>query len=88
MGALEERLADEVVEGSWRLHRAANLEKGVLVRGVADADERFFVSRKRMFELTNVDITTASLEAAGIGDPDKVIEIANPDLHEYLEGRS
>ena len=86
VGALEERLAEEVVEGSWRLRRAANLEKGVLVRGVADADERFFVSRRRMFEVTNRDITSATLEAAGIGDPDKVIEITNPDLHEYLEG--
>ena len=86
VGALEVRLAEEIIEGSWRLRRAANLEFGVLVNGVADADERFFVSRRRMFELTNGDIATKSLEANGSGGhPDTVIEITNPEVHEDLE---
>jgi hypothetical protein len=86
VGSLEERLAEEIVEGSWRLRRAAKIEFGVLVSGVADADERFLGSRRRMLETTNHDVTTASLEAAGISAPDKVIEVTNPELHEYLEG--
>jgi hypothetical protein len=86
VGALEDRLAEEVVEGSWRLRRAANLEFGVLVRGVAYADERFFISRRRIFEVTNADITSARLEAAGLGRSDTVLEVTNPELHEHLEG--
>jgi hypothetical protein len=83
-GPLETQLAEEVVDLSWRLRRATKLEHGVLARGVASADERFYSARKRMFEVTESDVANAQL-AAAVGLENKVIEITNPELHECLE---
>lgn len=86
VGPLEEQLAEEVVELTWRLRRATKLEHGVLARGVALVDERFYSAKKRMFEVTEGDLFDAKLAiAAGLKDTAKVVEIANPDVHEYLE---
>src|SRR5439155_12371495 len=55
VGALEERFAAEVVRYAWRLRRVAKIEFGILVHGVADADERFLTGRKREFEVTEIE---------------------------------
>jgi hypothetical protein len=83
VGALEERLAEEVLDLSWRLRRATNLELGVLARGVASADERFYAAQKAQFEVTERNVTEARLAAAS-GLNDDVIQILNPDVHEFL----
>jgi hypothetical protein len=84
VGALEEQLAEEIVDLSWRLRRASKLEHGVLARGVASADERFYAEKKRTMEVTERDVAHAQL-AAVAGLSDSVIEIINPHVHEYLE---
>ena len=84
VGALEDRLVEEIVDLSWRLRRATNLEVGVLARGVASVDERYYSAKKRMFEVTERDVADAQL-AALVGSSDEVIRISNPDVHEHLE---
>ena len=81
VGALEEQLAKEIVGLSWRLRRAPTLELGILARGVANADERFFTEQRRGFEMTDGDIRALELGKAGLDD-DHVVAITNPDLHE------
>jgi hypothetical protein len=85
VGALEERLATEVIECSWRLRRASNIEQGILAHGVADADEHFLGGNKRRFEITNADLTAARLRDSRIPHPDEVVEITDELLHEHLE---
>lgn len=85
VGGLEERLATEVVECSWRLRRATNIELGVLAHGVADAEVRYLTGRKRMFEVTNADVTETMLADAGIHDPEEVVAITSETVHEDLE---
>jgi hypothetical protein len=84
VGALEEQLAEEVVDLSWRLRRATTLEHGVLARGVASVDERHYLAVKRTCEITERDVADAEL-AARVGRRDQVIEIINPHVHEDLE---
>ncbi|MFL5916918.1 MAG: hypothetical protein ACJ752_14960 [Gaiellaceae bacterium] len=83
IGVVEEELAREVVECSWRLRRASKIERGVLAHGIADADERFFTGLKRTFEITEREDLLA---AVGIRDPEKVVKITDDEAHEHLEG--
>lgn len=85
VGALEEQLATEVIELSWRLRRAAKFERGVLAHGIADADERFFTERKRELEITEDDVTRAQLAESGIRDPQAIAGVTFPEAHESLE---
>jgi len=55
-GALENQLAEEIVDLTWRLRRASTLEHGVLARGVSAVDQAFFSEKKRRFEITEQDI--------------------------------
>jgi hypothetical protein len=82
VGALEVQLATEAINESWRLARARKIELGVLVNGVADADERYLTGFKQMLEVKR---STALLMSAGIRDPEEVVEIIDEDLHGYLE---
>jgi hypothetical protein len=87
VGALEEQLATEVIELTWRLVRAAKIERGVLAHGVADADERFFTGRKRMYEITESDVSKAKMAELRIRDPEEVVAIAvSKGVYEHLEG--
>jgi hypothetical protein len=87
IGALEEQLATEVIECSWRLVRAAKIERGVLVNGVADADERFLVGRRRMYQVTENDVWKAQMAESGFRDPDEVVAInLGQEAYESLEG--
>ena len=83
VGALEEQLAEEIVGLSWRLRRASTLELGILARGVADADERFYTEQRRRFVVTEGDIRASELAQAGL-DQDHVVAITNSDLHEFF----
>jgi hypothetical protein len=85
VGALEEQLATEVIECSWRLGRAVKIERGVLAHSVADADERFFTERKRKLEITEDDVSKARLAALGIRDPEGVVGITHAEAHEFSE---
>lgn len=87
VGVREELSALEAIEYSWRLRRIAKIELGILVRGVADADERYLTECKRLLEITEADVVGARLAASGIPDPGKVREIVDDELHEHLEGR-
>jgi hypothetical protein len=87
VGALEEQLATEVIEDSWRLRRAAKIERGVLANGVADADERFLAGHKRKFEITEDDVSKARLAEVGIRDPQEVVRIIDEDVHGFFEDR-
>jgi hypothetical protein len=78
-GAVEEQLAQEIVDLSWRLMRGKTLELGVLARGVADVDERFYRDRQRKIEVRESDVLAAR---AGIAD--NVIEVLHEDAHDVL----
>ena len=74
VGALEERIAEEIIDLSWRLRRATVLEQGILAGGVAAGDERFFSKQKATFEITQrqvTRVTTCSVARTGRhGHPD------------------
>ncbi len=73
----------EIAGDTWRLRRGSTAEEGVLVHGIADADERFLTERKREYEITNRDVLEAQLEGQGIHvDPTKVVATTS----EYLRG--
>lgn len=78
-GAVEELLAEEVIDCSWRLRRARNVELGVLAGGVAALDQRFFHERRRRLEVTEGDIVFARRPSL-----DDVVEITYPDAHDLL----
>ena len=78
-GAIEEQLALEIVDLSWRLKRGTTLELGVLAMGVADLDERFYRDRQRKIEVRESDVLAARV---GIGDD--VIEVLHEDAHDML----
>jgi hypothetical protein len=82
-GATEERLAEEIVDLSWRLRRAGNLELGVLAGGVAALDERFLRDRQRKQEITEGDLHSARFGPS----PDQIVEIVNADAHDILSMR-
>ncbi len=84
VGALEERIAEEIIDLSWRLRRATVLEQGILAGGVAAGDERFFSKQKAQFEITERQVREAEL-AAAVGLDDTIIQIINPHVHELLE---
>lgn len=79
-GATEERLVEEVVDFSWRLRRASNLELGVLAGGVATLDRRFFRDLQRRQEVTHGDVLSAKCGPS----LDEVIEVVNEDAHDIL----
>jgi hypothetical protein len=81
VGAMEEQLATEVIDCDWGIRRAAKIEVGILAHGVADADERYLTGLRRMVEVTR---STAERRAAGILDPEEVVKITDPDMHEVL----
>jgi hypothetical protein len=81
-GVVEEQLVTEVIDCNWGLRRAVKIEAGILAHGVADADERYLTELKRTLEVTRA---TASRKAAGIGDPEDVVEIADKEMHQHLE---
>jgi len=83
VGTLEEELADEVVNLTWRLRRAESLELGIFACGVSTADEEFFTGRREEFQITEADGRKYALSQAGL-DPDNVVQICNPDIHEFL----
>lgn len=84
VGATEEQLATDVIELSWRLGRVANIERGILANGVADAEERFLDGYRRMLEITRAE---AMREATGIRDPEQVVKVTDEELHEQLVNR-
>ena len=79
-GAVEEQLVKEIVDLSWRLRRASNVEHGVLAGGVAAADERFFRDRQRKFEVREVDVMFARMRS-----PDDLLEVVDEEMHAHLE---
>ena len=81
-GVMEEQLVTEVIDCSWGLRRAVKIEVGILAHGVADTDERYLTELKRTLEVTRA---TASRKAAGIGDPEDVVEVVDKEMHEHLE---
>ena len=83
VGALEERLAADAVGYLWRLRRGAKIEFGVLVHGVADADERFLNGRKRKFEVTEIEALRVQ---AGVKDPEAIFAVTNEPVHESPRG--
>jgi len=87
VGALEEHFAIQAIELSWRLRRATKIERGILARGVADADERFFTQGKRRLEITERGLTSPERGASDSPDPEKVVRIANTELYERLDDR-
>lgn len=78
-GAIEEQLAQEIVDLSWRLMRGTTLELGVLARGVAKVDEGFYRDRQRKIEVRESDVL-----AARIGIADDLIEVLYEDAHDVL----
>ena len=83
-GALENQLAEEIVDLSWRLRRASTLEHGVLARGVSAVDQAFFSEKKRRFEITEQDVRDEQFKMT-FGSTDHLVQITNPDLHEDLD---
>ena len=79
-GATEERVAEEIVDYSWRLRRANNLELGILARGVATIDQRFYRDLQRKQEVTYGDLQSAKFGPA-IED---VVEVVNEDAYDIL----
>lgn len=79
-GATERRMAEEIVDCSWRLQRANNLELGILARGVATVDQRFYRDLQRKQEVTYGDLQSARFGPA-IED---VVEVVNEDAHDIL----
>jgi hypothetical protein len=84
VGAVEEQLATEVIELSWRLGRVANIERGILANSIADAEERFLTGYRRMLEVTRAE---AMRTAVGIRDPEEVVKITDKELHEHVVNR-
>jgi hypothetical protein len=82
-GAIEERLVEEIVDLSWRLRRASNLELGVLAGGVATLDRRLYRDLQRKQEVTQGDVLSAKLGSS----LDEVIEVVNEDAHDILSVR-
>ena len=83
VGPVEEELAREIVNHTWRLRRAESLELGLFAHGVSMADEAFFTERRKEFELTDKDVWKHNMANKGL-DPDNVFAITNPELHEFL----
>jgi hypothetical protein len=79
-GAVEAQLAEEIVDLTWRLMRATKLESGVLAKGVASVDERYYRDRQRSQEVWESDILTAK---AGVFS-DKLIEVLDEEAHDAL----
>ena len=86
VGAVEEQLATEVVESSWRLRRAPNIELGVLAHGVADSEKRYLLGLKCALPAVSPDVPGAKV-AEFFQDPQTVVESPNEELLEYLKGR-
>jgi len=80
VGALEEQVATEIIDLSWRLRRASRLEQGILTHGVATIDEHWFTAQRRRFEITNADVLTDPFSPL-----DDVVAVTNRDLHEFCD---
>jgi hypothetical protein len=82
VGALEESLAMEVINCSWRLRRANNIELGILANGVMDADERHLNGIMPRLEAGVVALHSAT----GTWDPKKRVGVVDQGLSEqFLE---
>lgn len=79
-GALEEQLAEEIVDLTWRLTRARTLEQGVLAGGVASVDERYYRGLQRAQEIWESDVLAAKVGRFR----DTMIEVLNEDAHDVL----
>ncbi len=82
VGVMEGLLVTEVLDCNWGIRRAGTVEVGIFAQSVADTDERYLTELKRTLEVTRA---AASSKAAGIGDPEDVVEITDKEMHEYLE---
>jgi hypothetical protein len=82
VGVVEEQLVTEVIDCNWGLRRAVRIEVGILAQGVADADERYLTDLKQTLEVKRA---AALRRAAGIGDPEDVVEVVDKEMHEHLE---
>jgi hypothetical protein len=83
VGATEELLVDEIAELSWRLRRATTVELGVFARGVAIADERFYLAQRQQFEVCEEDVIVM-MQRDALGMPEGLIQITNQRLHDHL----
>jgi hypothetical protein len=82
VGATEELLADEIADLSWRLRRATTVELGVFARGVAIADERFYLAQRRQFEVWEEDVL-AMMHRDALGMSEGLIQVTNEHLHDF-----
>jgi hypothetical protein len=83
---VEEQLATEVVVESWRGRRAPNIESGVLLHGIADAEQRYLGELHSAQRAASSEVPGA-ITAEFFRDPQTVVESPKEDFREHLYDR-
>jgi hypothetical protein len=84
VGAREEQLANEIIAYSWRLDRAAKIERGILILGILDDEERGLLGFKRALEAAKGDAPGAKV-AEFLQEREAIVEDGNEGPPEFVK---